>query len=585
METTLINKYKDRDPKATVEIIQNFFINRNFETKIEFLTENECSAWTCVIGLYIGNIKITSQNGKGTSKDFCLASGYAELYERFCSRLGLYNNPILSNKFIQFNKMQNNYYLNENEQVKSITSAFENKYYQNYFDSIFRNIDDKTQYLKTMFNSVIDVPYLNLLDETTEFFDPRIITFIMGSSGLSAGNSLEEALTQGISELFERYVTELVLKNTTKKYYYIDNNSLSSDMQEMIKKIELTGNSVKIFDLSYTFNLPVCMILLTNIYSYNFHINFGCAPIFNIAAERTLTEVYQNRSNFLDANYMMEQQPYESNPWYKNYLNSPSAIHRLNCLPEVFLFNIEQKTSYNKEVYLDNSKESYSNLEFLNYYKEIIKNNNLEMFYQDNSLDKNIYSVQIFCPGLNLKSYEGEYIKNLSLEDYNNTLKYFYNWLDLIKYVASTNNSKKDLVNLLNTFKQYNNKYNDTYFGMLVKSDWLIPFPETKGYLSFNLLDAILNDDVLLNSCLVKGTHLLYSQSARLFCTLYNFLKAKYPKKLIEKIFEHFNVIFSPDFYENGTQEWYLFYYIILVEFRNLFYSNIHDQYMLNNCN
>ena len=40
------------------------------------------------------------------------------------------------------------------------------------------------------------------------YLNPHIINKIIGSDGLAAGNTLEEAIVQGLSEIYEHYVTD-----------------------------------------------------------------------------------------------------------------------------------------------------------------------------------------------------------------------------------------------------------------------------------------------------------------------------------------------------------------------------------------
>jgi ribosomal protein S12 methylthiotransferase accessory factor YcaO len=56
-----------------------------------------------------------SQNGKGVSEEYCLASGYGELYERFCSGLNYMNDPFLFQEVIQNRKQKYGYYIDPKE--------------------------------------------------------------------------------------------------------------------------------------------------------------------------------------------------------------------------------------------------------------------------------------------------------------------------------------------------------------------------------------------------------------------------------------------------------------------------------------
>ena len=125
METTFNKKYKDRDPMETVSIIHSFFVYKGFNIQVERLAETECGTWGCVVILFANDQFIFSQNGKGATREFALASGYAELFERFCNKLGIYNNPILGKAYTDLNYEANGYYLCKGEKFLSVEHIFE----------------------------------------------------------------------------------------------------------------------------------------------------------------------------------------------------------------------------------------------------------------------------------------------------------------------------------------------------------------------------------------------------------------------------------------------------------------------------
>ena len=116
MITDLKNKFKDRDPKDTVEKIQSFFKNTIFDLVEEQFILSESGTYSCRYELFYNGRSFLGQNGKGTTKEFAQASGLAELYERFCNYY-LINcaNPLFSNLYQQTNKELNGYYFSKDE--------------------------------------------------------------------------------------------------------------------------------------------------------------------------------------------------------------------------------------------------------------------------------------------------------------------------------------------------------------------------------------------------------------------------------------------------------------------------------------
>ena len=87
MQTNLNNKYKDKKPEETINNVKSFFLKKGYRTEEQIIKNPFPGVWWCRIVLYFNNIEIQGANGKGTTEIFALASGYAELYERYCNFL------------------------------------------------------------------------------------------------------------------------------------------------------------------------------------------------------------------------------------------------------------------------------------------------------------------------------------------------------------------------------------------------------------------------------------------------------------------------------------------------------------------
>ncbi len=75
----LYSKHKDRDPQGTVDGIVEMLEQAGLDTEVRWTShpfEGLCSNRVTIAGTNIGT------NGKGTSEQYCLASGYAEFMER-----------------------------------------------------------------------------------------------------------------------------------------------------------------------------------------------------------------------------------------------------------------------------------------------------------------------------------------------------------------------------------------------------------------------------------------------------------------------------------------------------------------------
>ncbi len=97
------NKYKDSAPLETIENIRNILSNLGIFCVEKWLNSAET--------LYSVNLQVPgtniASNGKGTSYEFALASGYAELIERlqnnvYFSRIKFKKETRLYNDFFYF---------------------------------------------------------------------------------------------------------------------------------------------------------------------------------------------------------------------------------------------------------------------------------------------------------------------------------------------------------------------------------------------------------------------------------------------------------------------------------------------------
>jgi len=303
MKNFLENKCKDLSPLETIENIKNFFKEKNLTIIDEKLSKSEESGtWGCYVRVISNGITIVQTAGKGASAEFALASGYAEAFERFNNKLVINNNPFIMNFVLKQNYNKNGYYIDKNEKISNFL-FFKNKnslLYKNFL-KIFDNEENLENFLNLFYNNqIIEVPYKNCFNEKDIIYeDPRLWKKFYSSSGMAAGNTLEEALVQGISEIFEHYVQEQYLKNPPKELHEISINLMNTSNQNIINNIEKLGKKIKIFDLSYNYKVPVCMSVLYNTISYNYIINFSSAPTIQIAIERALTELYQNINSYI----------------------------------------------------------------------------------------------------------------------------------------------------------------------------------------------------------------------------------------------------------------------------------------------
>lgn len=144
------------------------------------------------------------------------------------------------------------------------------------------------------------IPYQRLRDEKTVLFPVNLIGNLYVSNGMSAGNTLMEARTQALAEIFERDI----------KFRIIREGICLPDVPEEviarfpriaagIKGLRAAGYGILVKDASLGGKYPVMNVTLLHPDDQGCFASFGAHPRFEVALERALTELLQGRA--LDA--------------------------------------------------------------------------------------------------------------------------------------------------------------------------------------------------------------------------------------------------------------------------------------------
>ncbi len=141
------------------------------------------------------------------------------------------------------------------------------------------------------------LPFIRQSDGQTIYIPSNLIENIFLSNGMSAGNNIQEAMVQCLSEIFERGVKrkiieeEIVLPDVPQevlnKYPHIVAG---------INELEDKGFPVVVKDASLGGKFPVMCVTLMNPKTGGVFASFGAHPSFEVALERSLTELLQGRS-------------------------------------------------------------------------------------------------------------------------------------------------------------------------------------------------------------------------------------------------------------------------------------------------
>ncbi|AGZ35056.1 OsmC domain/YcaO domain-containing protein [Pseudomonas sp. SWI6] len=144
---------------------------------------------------------------------------------------------------------------------------------------------------------ICSLPFVRQSDGEVVYFPSNLIENLFLSNGMSAGNTLAEAQVQCLSEIFERAVKREILEGEL---------ALPDVPQEVLAKypgilagiqgLEEQGFPVLVKDASLGGEFPVMCVTLMNPRTGGVFASFGAHPSFEVALERSLTELLQGRS-------------------------------------------------------------------------------------------------------------------------------------------------------------------------------------------------------------------------------------------------------------------------------------------------
>jgi len=233
-------------------------------------------------------------NGKGTSRKSTLASALGEYLER------LSTNYFFSDYWLERQPAESDaawlYYPDE----KQVSLA---DFKQCLTPELWAFYDENNDYQATDLLGFNDgsefIRALPLVEQKTGnavYFPMSLFSNIYASNGLAAGNTFLEAQVQGLSEVFERWVKNKIMR---------DNLCLPVVPDEIVNQFHdvvvardaliKEGIELSIRDASLGGQFPVINVTLFEQKTGRCFASFGAHPIFEVALERTLTESLQGR--------------------------------------------------------------------------------------------------------------------------------------------------------------------------------------------------------------------------------------------------------------------------------------------------
>ncbi|NSL55174.1 OsmC domain/YcaO domain-containing protein [Uliginosibacterium aquaticum] len=238
-------------------------------------------------------------NGKGSSKESALASALGEYIER-ASCNHFYNDQYWGEEFANAEYV---HYPDERWFKPGKKDALPAGMLDDYSLAIYNPEGELRASHLFDTNSgntergICCLPYVRQSDGEVVYFPTNLIDNLYLSNGMSAGNTLVEAQVQCLSEIFERAVKREILEGEI---------ALPDVPAEVLAKypgivagirgLEEQGFPVLVKDASLGGQFPVMCVTLMNPRTGGVFASFGAHPSFEVALERSLTELLQGRS-------------------------------------------------------------------------------------------------------------------------------------------------------------------------------------------------------------------------------------------------------------------------------------------------
>jgi ribosomal protein S12 methylthiotransferase accessory factor len=178
---------------------------------------------------------------------------------------------------------------------------------------------------------ICSLPFVRQSDGETVYFPSNLIENLYVSNGMSAGNTLAEAQVQCLSEIFERAVKKEILEGEIA-LPDVPQEVLGKypDILAGIQALEDQGFPVLVKDASLGGVYPVMCVTLMNPRTGGVFASFGAHPSFEVALERSLTELLQGRSleglNDLPPPTFASEAVTEPNNFVEHFIDSSGIV-------------------------------------------------------------------------------------------------------------------------------------------------------------------------------------------------------------------------------------------------------------------
>jgi ribosomal protein S12 methylthiotransferase accessory factor len=300
----MLKPYKEEKPLITINKIRTILNDLGIFVSEKFIQDGDY--FTCRIVISNDNLMEFNigTNGKGTSIEYAYASAYAEFMERLQNNFLInsfffskyYNKNCAFKKQLKLENKELDFVFCPDEKIVEVAKMIDENYEILGKFFLINDKDELTDFIINIlkYKNAICVPFYNQKNNTTDYLPIVLLFYGTDSNGLCAGNTPEEALIQGISEILERYAIFEVYSNKITPPTIPHDYFMEYPIYNALKKLEEKGLELIIKDFSLGKGLPVIGVIVIDKNSRKYNVKIGSDPWPVIALERCLTEFHQS---------------------------------------------------------------------------------------------------------------------------------------------------------------------------------------------------------------------------------------------------------------------------------------------------
>ena len=279
-------QYKAKAPEETVAEIKQILESCNIIVGEEKRKFEKPGVASCRIWLSGGDISFGDfgTNGKGMTEMYSLASAYGEMMERL-------SNFILLGDYCEdaYRKGMTKYITAPDETMLNAADALVQGW--PVLSKLLRVDEDFLKEKCKNTDAQACVPYYDLFNDRTVNLPHKTLRMVIGSNGMAAGNTYMEAVTQGLSEIYERAAVLECYRENPEIHLLHPESFRGNKIYEKLERMKSFGYGYRILDLSMGKAYPVVGLLLEKNGRKAFRAGADPCPV--TALERCLTEIFQ----------------------------------------------------------------------------------------------------------------------------------------------------------------------------------------------------------------------------------------------------------------------------------------------------